>query len=147
MSTLTANEVSIDDLTAQLEAEFNANPDADPKAATSSGGGIAIRDKVTMSVTNDGYCSLDAISNVCGKVDFVAIYQNANLPANQYESSSKIDVSSQSKFPYKTKVKAIQGLVAIYWSWDYISGQWTRVCFTPELPNGQAGTTVYQSSF
>lgn len=112
--------------------------------ASAAGGGIQLRDTVTLSVNSKGYCVLSYSASVCGDDDFVGIYKNASLP--QEDSLAWEWCSRVSNFPYTTSVEAQVGLVAIYWSKDYRTGQYVRVCYTAGLSNTNSGAYVQGSS-
>ena len=107
------------------------------KETSAAGGGIKLKNTVTLRVNHDGYCVLEQTNTVCGADDFVGIFKNASLPREDsldYEWCKKVD-----SFPYTSNVQAQPGLVAVYWSKDYGSGEYKRVCYTAGLPDGKTG--------
>ncbi|MFT3776014.1 MAG: hypothetical protein QM820_62515 [Minicystis sp.] len=113
---------------------------AGAKLINSPNSGIALRDSVTLSVNQNGYCVLNYSATVCGKSDFVGVYVNASQPEGSDLDSEDCDDTSD--FPYLTSVAAQVGLVAIYWSWDYANGDWVAVAITPALSSTAPGTSV-----
>lgn len=141
-STKTRNETA-EQKSARLAEVSSASDIA--AANASIGGGLALRDAVRITVNSDGYCELSYSSTVCGDDDFVGVYENASLPQadNTGGNTGWQWCTRVSSFPYTTSVKGQKGLVAIYWSKDYRTGDYVRVCYTNPLPAADAGSTAY----
>lgn len=113
-----------------------------------TGAGIKLTNAVTMSVNSEGYCVLNCDSTIAGDDDFVGIYSNASLPQsdNLGGGGGWQWVIHSDDFPFTTSVQAQEGLVAIYWSKDYRTSDYVRVCYTGGLTSSSPGTSVSGSS-
>lgn len=107
-----------------------------------AGGGIALRNAISLSVNDKGYLVIDSSSTICGDDDFVGVYQNQSLPQGDNLGGVKGWQWCSHSMPYNTSVQAEVGIVAIYWSKNYKTGNYERVCYTPSLPNTKPYTTV-----
>jgi hypothetical protein len=109
------------------------------------GSGISLRDRVSLSVNSSGECVLACSATVCGDDDFVGVFVNASQPEG--DSLGWEWCTHTSSFPYNTGVAAQAGYVAIYWSKDFVSGNYVAVAITDALPaNPTSGTTVTGTS-
>jgi hypothetical protein len=90
--------------------------------------GIALRDTAILSVAS-GICVLNAKATVVGKYDFVGLYQNASIDPGSYLTRQWVS----SGLPYNTGIAAQPGMVAMYVSYNYGTGEYVRVAVTSAL--------------
>lgn len=121
--------------------------------ADGSGAGYTLptTNSVTLSVQNQGQCFLNYTATICGSSDRVGIYTTTSATEGQFYQGNP-DAWAHCKYitsgGYNTTITAAEGMMGLYWSWNYAEGaeQWVLVAYTPPLPSNPTDGTKVSST-
>ena len=92
-------------------------------------GGIPLRNVAGIDVKG-GNCVLAAEATVVGRYDYVGLYTNSAIDPGSYQTRQWV---SASNLPYNTGIAAQPGMVAMYVSYNYRTGEYLRTAVTAPL--------------